>query len=164
MARRFLSLFIPSSLVVAAALAACSSTGPAPEAHEAATKQPIKDIAWKDMSKQERGSYMKDVVMPAMKPLFVAFDAKYADMNCTTCHGKAAVEDHSFKMPNPEILPLPTTHEGFEKLGAEKGAMMKFMGEQVKPKMAELLGLPQWEPTRQDGFGCYACHTMQAAQ
>ena len=153
-------------LLVAAALSlgACSSTGPAAEVPgPSIVKEPIKDVAWKDMSKPERGAYMKNVVMPAMKPMFVAFDPKYDEFTCATCHSKASIADHSFAMPNPDILPLPTTHEGFEALGKEKGAWMKFMGEEVKPKMAELLGLPQWEPNNPTGFGCYGCHAMQSA-
>jgi hypothetical protein len=120
-------------------------------------------VAWKDMTKEQRGKYMAKVVMPKMKPLFQSFDPKgFAKFECETCHGGGA-KDHSFKMPNPDIfvLPNPETKGAFEALAKDKGDWMKFMATQVKPQMAELLGLPQWEPQNPDpnAFGCFQCHT-----
>jgi hypothetical protein len=40
---------------------------------------------------------------------------------------------------------------------------VKFMGTVVKPKVAELLGLPEWSPQNMKGFGCYQCHTNEVA-
>ncbi|MFO0751384.1 MAG: hypothetical protein U1F43_37805 [Myxococcota bacterium] len=158
---RILPALVPS-LVLGLALAAgaCSSTPPT-ETHEAAvTKEPIKDIAWKDMTKPQRGAYMKDVVMPTMKEMFVAFDPKFADMNCATCHGVKAVEDHSFKMPTAEIYVLPSGPDAFQKLMSEKPTWMPFMMK-VAPKMAELLGVTPFDPKdHPDGFGCHNCHTV----
>jgi len=38
------------------------------------------------------------------------------------------------------------------------------MGTVVKPKMAGLLGLPEWTPQNMTGFGCYQCHTKEEAK
>jgi len=98
-----------------------------------------------------------------MKKLFVAVDKKhYAAMNCQTCHGEKAVEN-KFKMPNPKLpkLPKPTAQSDFIELQKKKPEAVKFMGTVVKPKMAELLGLPQWSPQTTNGFGCYHCHTKE---
>ncbi len=109
--------------------------------------------------------YMKSTVLPEMKKLFVAVDKKhYGSMNCQTCHGEKAVE-HKFKMPNPSLpkLPQPTDRAGFMALQQKKPDVVKFMGTQVKPTMAALLGKKEWEPTNPEGFGCYDCHTKEAS-
>src|SRR5579883_3009034 len=97
--------------------------------------------AWKDMNHKQREEFMKKVVMPKMKPEFIAFDAKrFGRMNCMTCHGDGA-KDESFKMPNPKLPPLPTTQEGFQKLKDKFPDMLNFMSTKVKPDMASILGL-----------------------
>ncbi len=104
---------------------------------------------------------MKSTVLPQMKKLFVAVDKKhYAKMNCQTCHGEKAA-DNKFKMPSAELpkLPQPTDQAGFMALQQKKPEVVKFMGTQVKPTMAKLLGKAEWEPNNPTGFGCYGCHT-----
>ncbi len=41
--------------------------------------------------------------------------------------------------------------------------MVKFMAEVVKPRMAALLGLPEFDPNKPEagGFGCAGCHTIK---
>jgi hypothetical protein len=41
--------------------------------------------------------------------------------------------------------------------------MMKFMGTQVKPEMAKLLGVKELDPKNPaaGGFACMECHTMK---
>lgn len=115
------------------------------------------------MTKEQRGKYMRAVVMPKMKEIFTAFDAKeFEKVNCATCHG-AGVKEGSFKMPNPDIFVLPATMPEFEALGKQKPEWMKFMATQVKPEMAKLLGMPEFDPKNpQPGtFGCSSCHTMK---
>jgi hypothetical protein len=36
---------------------------------------------------------------------------------------------------------------------------MEFMKSEVKPKMAAMLGVPDWNPETKSGFGCMECHT-----
>ena len=124
---------------------------------------PAKKIDWEHMSVAEKKKYMKTVVLPTMKPAFQTYDAKaYKKFNCVTCHGDGAT-DGKFKMPNPKLpkLPGPTDQAGFMALHAKKPDAVKFMGTVVKPKMAELLGLPEWTPQTKTGFGCYECHTKE---
>ena len=115
------------------------------------------------MNGAERKKYMKTAVLPAMKKLFVGVDKKYKSMTCMTCHGEKAVEN-KFKMPNAELpkLPAPTDRQGFMALQQKKPDVVKFMGTQVKPAMANLLNVDGWEPTNPKGFGCYGCHTSGA--
>ena len=67
-------------------------------------------------------------------------------MNCATCHGKKAVESNKLKMPSAELpkLPGPTDQAGFMALQQKKPEVVKFMGTQVKPTMAALLGKAEW--------------------
>jgi len=114
---------------------------------------------WAAMDFGERKRHMKNVVLPRMKELFVAFDAaRYSKMTCATCHGEGAA-DNSYRMPNPALPKLPTSPEGFKRLTTEKPAISQFMLTKVKPAMAKLLGLPEMTPENRTGFGCMACHT-----
>ena len=117
-------------------------------------------INWEQMSKAERKQYMKEVVLPKLKPIMHAFDpdSAFKDVTCKTCHGMGA-RNGQFKMPNPELPKLPKTREGFEKLMKEKPRMMEFMGKTLKPSMASLLNMPQFDPKTGTGFGCGNCHT-----
>jgi hypothetical protein len=120
-------------------------------------------VAWKDMTKEQKGKFMKAVVVPKMKPAFQAFDAdQFKKFDCRTCHGKDP-KAKEFKMPNPDIYVLPGTPAGFGELMQKKPKWMKFMGEQVKPQMAALLGLPNFDPKKPEpgAFGCMACHTTK---
>lgn len=118
-------------------------------------------IDWKSMDKKARKAYMKTKVTPEMKKSFQAYDAKrYKNFNCTTCHGEGAVKG-DFKMPNAKLPRLPKDMAGFKALGEKKPEAMKFMGGEVKPKMAALLNLPEYKPEHPTGFGCNACHMSE---
>jgi hypothetical protein len=159
--RRFLNT---DGVVLVACLAfgavACAETTASAPAPAAASSAPAnKEVAWAEMGKDQRIDYMKTVVVPRMRQVFTAFDPdRYAKMNCTTCHGDSAT-DGSFKMPNPKLPVLPNSPEGFKQLAASKPAVMDFMKNEVKPKMAALLGATEWTPETKTGFGCGECHT-----
>ena len=143
-----------------AAAPAAAPAAPSPEAVAAGKK-----IDWDKMDVNAKKGYMKKTVLPTMKKLFVAFDKKrYGSMGCPTCHGEKASE-HKFKMPNAELpkLPQPTDRAGFMALQQKKPEAAKFMGTQVKPTIAALLGKPEWQPSNPEGFGCYGCHTKMDA-
>lgn len=115
------------------------------------------------MDGKQREQFMKDVVLPKSKELFVAFDAKFADMNCKTCHGDGA-EDGSFEMPNPKIKPLPNSEEGFMAWIAkepDEGRWAGFMAQKLEPAVAEMLGEKPFDPKTKTGeFGCANCHEL----
>jgi cytochrome c553 len=117
-------------------------------------------VAWSAMTKEQRKQYMKAVVAPKAKEMFLAFDSsRYANFSCATCHGDGA-NDGSFKMPNPRLPVLPNSPDGFRRLMADKPTIMEFMSKQLKPTMAQLLGQPEFNPETKTGFGCMECHTM----
>ena len=119
---------------------------------------PLAAGQWESMDHEARAKFMGDVVLPAMQAEFKAFDgAKYAEINCKTCHGKGA-DDHSFEMPNADLPQL--SMELFQNPPEEDKAIMEFMSTKVKPEMAKLLGMPEKTDT-QDGFGCTHCHTFK---
>ena len=168
---RLVVLLAAIGAVAISSCAARSSTEPGPadtaKAGEmSADEGPVvgpPEVAWADMSKEQRGHYMKKVVAPKMAELFREFDPKeFAEVKCVTCHGDGA-KDKTFKMPNPNLPDLPTTKEGFEALAREKGATVKFMAEKVKPTMARLLDVKEFDPANPQagGFGCANCHPME---
>lgn len=136
-------------------LAACGSSAP-----KAAPPAPT---AWKDMNADQREQYMKDVVMPRAREVFTAFDAKYADMDCKTCHGRGADDGH-FEMPNPDMRPLPSTPDAFMALIAKDAEVQRFtpfMVEKVEPMMGELLQMTVFDPRTETGeLSCSTCHTL----
>ena len=156
--------FAVLTIVVGATAAASHALAaePTPPAAEAAAPSGPPS-AWKEMSKEQKAKYMKEVVTPKMKVAFQAFDAdEFAKFNCGTCHGKGA-KNKTFKMPNPDIYVLPGTPEEFKALIEKKPKWMKFMGETVKPTMAALLGMKNFDPKApvEGAFACHNCHTVK---
>ncbi len=165
----FAAVFLGSvaGAVSCASQKAASETGQQRQAEE--DSSPVvtpAEVPWKDMTKHQRARYMGKVVTPKMREVFQAFDAKhFAKVNCATCHGKNAKEKE-FKMPNPELPKLPASEKVFmETVMKKKPEMVKFMAEQVTPKMAELLGLKPFDPKAPDpaAFSCEGCHTLEGA-
>jgi hypothetical protein len=155
-----------ASIAAAAEPPAAKADAPKAEAPKAPSPEAVaagKKIDWAKMDEKAKKKYMKTTVLPQMKKLFVAFDKKhYSNMSCQTCHGEKAVEN-KFKMPNPSLpkLPQPTDRAGFMAVQQKKPEAVKFMGTEVKPTMAALLGKAEWSPTNPEGFGCYQCHTKE---
>lgn len=150
----------PGPVVKAAAAQAAGGASGAAGANPAAAA-PAPAIDWASMDKKARRSYMKTKVMPEMKKAFQAYDAKhYKNFSCATCHGDGAAKG-DYKMPNAKLPKLPKDMAGFKALSEKKPEVMKFMGGVVKPKMATLLGMPEFTPERGSGFGCNACHLSE---
>jgi hypothetical protein len=160
------ALFLPLLFGVGVSKAAPEPAAAAPSAATARDKVVgPPEVAWKDMTDQQRARYMKAAVLPKMKVVFQEFDPTlFKKFDCTTCHGKQA-KARKFKMPGPDIHPLPPTPAKFEammKTKPEWPKFAKFMGEKVEPGMAELLGMPMFDPKKPEagGFGCQNCHTI----
>ena len=49
-------------------------------------------------------------------------------------------------------------------LEQKKPEIFKFMETVVKPKVAELVGVPEWSPQNPKGVGCFTCHTPEQAK
>lgn len=131
---------------------ACGGTTPAAKM--------ARPAAWQDMDLEQRTAFMKDTVMPEMTQLFTEFDGEFASMDCKTCHGPGA-EDTSFEMPNPDLWVLPS-EAGWATFvpDEDQTKWLEFMGGKVKPAMAKLLGMSDFDYKTGDGdFNCSACHT-----
>lgn len=120
--------------------------------------------AWKDMGDDDKVAYMKEVVMPKMKPMFEGFDPReFAKVTCATCHGPSG-KDNGMKMPTAEIYKLPGSDDaaGWEKEQKKHKRELEFMAMQVKPTMARLLGIEEYNHETKTGeFGCMHCHTTK---
>jgi hypothetical protein len=125
------------------------------------------EVAWKDMTFEQKKAYMKVAVTPKMKPIFQAFDAKeFKNFTCVTCHGQDGA-DRKFKMPSNGIHPLPNTPEAFQaKMKTEPTwpKWTEFMAQKVEPAMGQLLDLPVFDPKSpvKGAFGCANCHKLEA--
>lgn len=131
-------------------LAAC---GPKPTTAEPSATSFL-DLPFDQLDHDQRAEFMKQRVMPAMRPLFLQHDpVKFANFGCQTCHGEGWKEG-AFGMPNDRLPKL-----GNDVTKKFKRADIDFMLTEVKPTMARLLKEKEWSPSDPSGFDCFACHT-----
>jgi hypothetical protein len=102
--------------------------------------------AWAPLTWEERHSEMTFLVLPNMARLFQRHDGRPApDLTCRSCHGEDA-EQVAYAMPHglaaldPRHMPDP------------RDDRVRFMADEVTPKMADLLGIDRAD------FTCFACH------
>ena len=159
--RAMKSLLSLCFLLSVAVLGACG--GKSSSAAEPRQTEPLAPGAWEAMSDKDRASFMKHTVMPVMAAKFKEWDdqqklaggeEEFGEVTCKTCHGPGAAEG-KFEMPSGALPELD-----FANPDPDDEQMNKFMGEVVKPTMANLLGMPEYTPENPTGFGCLACHTM----
>ena len=159
---------LSSVLVTAVFVVVCLFAPAGPRLAQGKTVGPP-EVAWKDLTYDQKKAYMKAKVQPTMKPIFQAFDAKkFKTFNCQTCHGDDG-PDRKYKMPSNDIHPLPNSKEGFEaKLKAEPTwpKWTKFMAEGVEPAMGKLLAIPVFNPRKpvEGALSCGNCHKLEAAK
>ena len=109
---------------------------------------PLTPGEWDSLDLDGRKRFMRELVMPSMRPLFQGFDAEhFAAFSCRTCHGSGV--SGSFAMPSAEVPAL--SKERLAMPPERDKPMLAFMRETVKPKLAELLGKP-------DSLKCSSCH------
>jgi len=146
------------SLVLLLVAACGSSTVKPTEPVAAATQEPAQvvlpdGVPFEKLDQEQRIEFMKQKVVPVMKPIFQNHDAtKYAEFGCVTCHGEQAKQGH-FDMPSPHLPKLD-----FKDMSKFEKEDLEWMGTQVKPTMAKLLGEPEYTPETPTGFGCLHCH------
>jgi hypothetical protein len=127
------------------------------------------EVAWKDLTYDQKKAYMKAAVEPTMRPIFKAFDAKkFKTFNCLTCHGQDGAS-RKYKMPSNDIHPLPNTPEAFQaKLKTEPTwpRWTEFMAQKVEPAMGKLLDVAVFDPKKpvKGAFSCGNCHKLEAAK
>ncbi len=156
-----------SILAATTSLWACTSGTPEAEAPSAVTSPaaataevPAEPVSipdsWQEgMTSEQQIAFMKERVIPAMTPVFQAYDkAEYAEFGCATCHGP------EYKTPT-EYLPALTMKNGQLLAFEEEPAMAKWMAEKVVPAMAQALGTTPYNPETQQGFGCGGCHAIE---
>jgi hypothetical protein len=127
--------------VVLAAAVGCSSPPPrrvpVPQAVEV-----MPDVGFAELDRDQRARFMKEHVLPTIKPLFTGHDPKFAGFTCKTCHAET-----SWQMPNPELPHLDLTD-----LGGFEPADVEWMKTEIVPAMREVLR----DPT----LRCARCHPV----
>ncbi len=121
----------------------------------------VADVSWQDQDFDQRLAYMRDVVVPTMRPLFQEFDsALYADFACATCHG-AGFAESGYDMPGgpPDLsfskFPYHTSGD------AREASYGVFMRDEVLPTMVDLLDEEPFELSTGEGFSCSGCHVIE---
>jgi mono/diheme cytochrome c family protein len=127
------------------------------------------EVAWKDMTFEQKKLYMKKAVVPTMKSVFQAFDGKkFKTFNCQTCHGDDGAE-RKYKMPSNDTHPLPGTPAAFEakmKVEPTWPKYAEFMSQKVEPAMGKLLAIPVFDPKKpvEGALSCANCHKIEGAK
>lgn len=145
------------SAAAAGASAAKDHAGSAPD-HVSHAAAPASTFDFDKLSHKDKMDFMKNQVVPTMKPLFQAFDKKkYANFGCKTCHGKDPVKA-KYAMPNARLTKLD-----FAKLkeGKQAPKAAEWMAKVVKPTMAKLLQMSEYSEENPTGFGCLHCHVQK---
>jgi hypothetical protein len=146
-------------VVVIAFAAACGSKSPSsttPKEGEGGAAVALPDLPFDKLDHDQRIEFMKQKVVPQMKPLFQNHDAKdFAEFGCKTCHGDQAKEGH-FDMPNPKLPKL-----NFTDMSKFKKEDIEWMKTQVWPTMGKILDMPLHSQENPKGFGCLNCHTAE---
>jgi hypothetical protein len=155
-----MKLLVAAVVVAVACAAGCGSKSPetstTPAAPSAGAAVALPDVAFDKLDHDQRIAFMKQKVMPAMKPVFANHDStKFAELHCTNCHGEQAKEGH-FDMPNPKLPKL-----NFNDMSKFKKEDIEWMEKEVLPTMAKLLDMPMYSKDNPKGFGCLGCHTME---
>lgn len=120
--------------------------------HRQRAREVLPDVPFALLDHDQRVQFMKERVVPVMKPLFVQHDAhEFADFGCKTCHSEAG----RFEMPNAELPRLD-----FTDMSKHDARDVEWMTTVVQPTMAKLLRVPERSPDRPDGFGCAHCHPL----
>jgi hypothetical protein len=77
-------------------------------------------------------------------------------LTCRTCHGKDA-ERVAYKMPHG-LTALDPAH-----MPDPDARTVRFMTTEVVPQMARILGVPVYDPSTKQGFGCFNCHPARGS-
>ena len=134
-----------------AMLAISCSARPA-DVHRQRARAVLPDVPFALLDHEQRVQFMKERVVPVMKPLFQQHDAhEFADFGCKTCHS----EDGRFDMPNSELPVLD-----FSDMAKHEARDVEWMKTIIQPAMAGLLHVPLRSEDRPDGFGCARCHPI----
>jgi hypothetical protein len=139
--------------------AACGSkptTPTTPTGGEGSAAMVLPDVPFDKLDHEQREEFMKQKVVPVMKPLFVNHDPKdfaQTEFGCQTCHGEQVKDDH-FDMPNPKLPKL-----NLKDLSKFKTEDVEWMGKEILPAMAKILNEPVASEANPKGFGCLECHT-----
>jgi len=116
-----------------------------------------KALTWPRMNKEQRKAHMGKVVLPRAAAIFRSWrPERYADVNCTLCHGQGPRRGN-FSMPTDHLPRL----SGDVLLGPEfqkHPQTTRLKLNRLVPEIADALGVKPFSIITRKGFGCYSCH------
>lgn len=116
-----------------------------------------KPLAWTEMNFEHRKAHMRRKVLPPASELFESWrPGRYADADCSLCHGPDA-RKQKFSMPTKHLPRL----SGALLLGpefAEHPETTRLKLNRLVPLMTDALGVKPFSIITRRGFGCYSCH------
>jgi hypothetical protein len=119
----------------------------------------LPDVPFENLDHDQRIQFMKQVVVPTMKPLFQEHKpGQYGKFGCKTCHGDDA-DRGEFHMPSDKLPKL-----NFADMSKFQERDIDWMKNVVKPTMARLLKEPEHSQDNPKGFGCLHCHMQTSGQ
>ena len=116
-----------------------------------------KKLTWARMDKERRMGHMREAVLPRAAAVFRQWrPERYAEVNCSLCHGQGAVVG---------IFDMPTDHlprlSGELLLGPEfekHPDTTRLKLDRLVPEVSDALGVRSFNVITRRGFGCYSCH------
>ena len=127
------------------------------------SSEPEATVEWASLDFEAKADVMRQRVMPEMGTVFRNFDGEeFAQFTCATCH-ESNFQEVNFAMPNG-LDPLNPAEVGTLAQSSDPrvARYAQFMGADVVPAMAGILGMTPYNPETQQGFGCFNCHAMAA--
>jgi hypothetical protein len=131
-------------------------------AENSESSEPTATIEWASLDFEAKADVMRQRVMPEIGTLFRNFDGEeFAQFTCATCH-ESNFQEVNFAMPNG-LDPLNPTEVGTMAQSSDPhlARYAQFMGADVVPAMAGILGMAPYNPETQQGFGCFNCHAAE---
>ena len=129
------------------------------------TAAPVAPLAndWQAMTFVQRHEQMTFVVHPTMMARWQEhYQTAAPELRCITCHGEQA-ERHRYQMAFTTLKDLqPSRVQALYRVGATVTAEQRFKRDVVTPLMADLLGVPRYDPATGQGFSCFGCHPREA--
>ena len=118
---------------------------------------------WRAMNFVQRHEHMTFAVHPTLMETWQThYHTAAPKLQCVSCHGEHA-EQHRYQMVYTPLKDLkPARVQALYRSDAQVSEEQRFKRDVVTPLMADLLGVPRYDPATGLGFSCFGCHPREA--